>query len=1186
MKKIFLLLNLIILSSNAGFFGIDIFGKRATQTRFIISEYEEKKHKLEALKKELAKIEATEKDAIADIKKNIDTIEQEQQVAKDKKSKASVLDLDFLNKKEIILGEIKQALSDIQRARREIIYHIKKNIETLEQYIANPVFADLRIQDKASYQFSEFQNLSKQLLSAEEELNRYRDEKRRFEEELSNNKRQLEQLDQELKQKERLQQSFSPVKEQEDSANDLRQKSELIDWEIQLLKAKIDNLEEKRKEIQKELDLANLRIFIAKIKTDLFKKDLAKVDRKLWVNESDIQIAQSSLEEKKQENTQKQSRYSKELAALTAKRDKLQQSFDQINDELPTPVKDLRQLNEWLVDPKTVGDEVNFYKVAFLNDSLQTVERNIALLEAKQTLGRVRVAMDELQIEAMKAWLTITQRKLIHDEDDRQTKLNYFITRKADIVRELEELKNKDTAITNLMSLETRALSQIKHRYEKLRENRSLFVKQYGEAAYKATLEMLKKSQDQLNQQLDLNGQLIKMYSSITAILSDMKRQAEMVIGKLESIGGIWQRAAGALTWEGIKSTVPDLKFFWEDLVNIVSQSSVTDIASWFKQLFGDPINILNIIFALLLLAALYFVLAISLPLLNKLLMRGQRKYGWRFLSSSLASVLLFLRTRLLGIFVWITFFCVIRYEIIIDVGVRAKVFFYLLSIPYLCYLARAFIQNYLTATGKFMSDSFRRRFARVFQFFIFATIIILFFREAFLITTYGHSELPTILLAIYSIITRASLIFLIMTKELILDALPSRGKIWLFIKEQINQYYTIFLVIIIALIIMSDPFVGYSRLVSMVLQGALWTIILVVVFWWIQRVLKRYSSGLFFVSSGEGVRERFSYAKTWYALFIVVSFGILIIVVSFLFAKIWGYPVSFDNITNFFNFAVAHVRGDAPGETIPITIRSLLMLVAFIFGGFLIASVFNRYVLDRIYNLLQVDMGIQNTISRISSYLIVIIILIIGLQRIGLGGWIPGAIISVGVLIAFAIKGLADDFVSYFTILVERFIKIGDYIRIDSERSETSGIVRKITPRSVILRKKNSYSIIIPNSKITKLPILNWNYTRGYFAFEDLIVSVSYDANPVKVKDIFLKILDANPAVLKNPAPIIRINNFALSGYEFLVRGYLSSSNVLNQWDIRSDIRFAIVQEFDKNKIKLAVPIRDVKLERITKQK
>ena len=1175
-KRIILLVGLFFTQIDAGAFGLKFLSSKSAESKFIVTEYEEKKQKLERLKKELGALEKTEKELAQETENQLEELVKAEKFVKEKKVQATVLELDFLNKEEAIIGDVRQFLTELQQTRKQSIYHLKKNIEILERYINNPVFSDLRIADKASYQFAEFQNLSKQLLSAQEELSRHRDDRKRLEDEVTNNARQLEQMDQELKQKEKEQEQFSPVQDKENLL-DFRQKSELLDREIQLLKSKKNYFGERAKALQHELDQINLQTFISKIKVGIFKEDLSKVDRKLWVNESDIQGVQSSLDEKKQQNLKRQERYSKDLSGLTSTREKLKQSFDSSNGKLQNPIKDLRQLNEWLVEPKSVGNENSFYGVVLLNDQLQTLDQNISLFEAKQSLSRTRVFSDELQLEAMKAWLNISQRKLMHDDENRRNKLNYFSVKRSEIKREIDESKNKETAVTNLINLETRALSHIKQKVETLREQKTDFVKQYSEGAFKAVLSQLSKSQEELNEQLNLNGQLIKIYSTVNSLLTDMLRQADMIIRKLEGIGGIWQRSAGAITWDGIKSTIPDIKFFAEDLVNILSQSSFTDIVIWAKRTFGALINILNIIFALLLLAALYFLLAISVPLLSKILYKVQKQHGWQFFIGSLATILSFFNRHLIGIYAWTNVFFMVRYDVVLDFGIRIKVLFYLLSIPYLCYLAHMLIRDYLAENGKFMSEAFRDRFSWIMHLFLYATIVILFFREAFIIMTYGHSELPTILLAVYSIITRASLVFLIMTKELILDALPNRGKIWILMKDQINQYYSVFLVIIIALIVMSDPFVGYSRLVASVLQGTLWTIILTAAFWWMQKILKRYSSNLFFVSSGESVKERFSYAKTWYGLFIVASFALLMVAIGFLFAKTWGYPVSFDTITNFFSSEIYKVNGNLPGETISITIGSVIQLIIFLFGGFLVATMFNRYVLERIYNLLQVDAGVQNTVSRITSYLIVLVILFVGVAKIGLGSWVPVAIGALFLGVAFAVKGPVDDFVSYFIILVERFIKIGDYIRLDDVKSDTSGVVRKITPRSVILRKKNAYNIIIPNSKVTRSLVLNWNYARGYLAFEDMIICIAYSADPMKAKELFLKILDEHSSVLKNPAPIVRINNFTLSGYEFMLRGFISSANVLNQWDMRSDIRYMIVQEFKKAGIKLAVPIRDV---------
>ena len=65
-------------------------------------------------------------------------------------------------------------------------------------------------------------------------------------------------------------------------------------------------------------------------------------------------------------------------------------------------------------------------------------------------------------------------------------------------------------------------------------------------------------------------------------------------------------------------------------------------------------------------------------------------------------------------------------------------------------------------------------------------------------------------------------------------------------------------------------------------------------------------------------------------------------------------------------------------------------------------------------------------------------------------------------VVFGWSFKDLFTDFVAYFFILVQRPVKLGDYIKIDSE---VMGVVRRVGPRAVILRRKNSVNIVVPNS-------------------------------------------------------------------------------------------------------------------------
>jgi small-conductance mechanosensitive channel len=128
-----------------------------------------------------------------------------------------------------------------------------------------------------------------------------------------------------------------------------------------------------------------------------------------------------------------------------------------------------------------------------------------------------------------------------------------------------------------------------------------------------------------------------------------------------------------------------------------------------------------------------------------------------------------------------------------------------------------------------------------------------------------------------------------------------------------------------------------------------------------------------------------------------------------------------------------------------------------------------------------------------------------------------------------------------------------------------------------VVIRRKNSTTVIVPNSTIIKKPLANWNYARGFIAFDDIMVTVTYQADPSVVKGMLEKIVESSPFVLKSPKPIVRLDNLSELGFVFMVRGFLSSNYTLDQWDIASDIRLEIVKVLRAANVQLAVPVRVV---------
>ena len=142
----------------------------------------------------------------------------------------------------------------------------------------------------------------------------------------------------------------------------------------------------------------------------------------------------------------------------------------------------------------------------------------------------------------------------------------------------------------------------------------------------------------------------------------------------------------------------------------------------------------------------------------------------------------------------------------------------------------------------------------------------------------------------------------------------------------------------------------------------------------------------------------------------------------------------------------------------------------------------------------------------------------------------------------------------------------------------EIMGVVRHITPRSVIIRKKNSTTILVPNSHFITNSITNWSYSKTFLGFNDILLTVTYEADPHFVKEIILKTLDSHMAILKNPSPVVMLSDFAENGYEFTLRGYISAEKVLDQFMIASDVRIELVKALKNNNIEIARPIRYIK--------
>ena len=97
--------------------------------------------------------------------------------------------------------------------------------------------------------------------------------------------------------------------------------------------------------------------------------------------------------------------------------------------------------------------------------------------------------------------------------------------------------------------------------------------------------------------------------------------------------------------------------------------------------------------------------------------------------------------------------------------------------------------------------------------------------------------------------------------------------------------------------------------------------------------------------------------------------------------------------------------------------------------------------------------------------------------------------------------------------------------------------------------------------------------------AFDDILLTVPFETDTEKAKVILEKVLDENTSVLKSPKPIVRLNEFGEQGLIFLVRGFVSSSNVNMMWEIAGEVRMGIVKQFKENNIQIIGRMHHIKM-------
>ena len=211
------------------------------------------------------------------------------------------------------------------------------------------------------------------------------------------------------------------------------------------------------------------------------------------------------------------------------------------------------------------------------------------------------------------------------------------------------------------------------------------------------------------------------------------------------------------------------------------------------------------------------------------------------------------------------------------------------------------------------------------------------------------------------------------------------------------------------------------------------------------------------------------------------------------------------------------------------------------------------------------IELTLANFLGNIIFWGLRVLLFVIVISKLGIETSSFVAVLgAAGLAIGLSLQGSLSNFAGGILIILFKPFKLGDVI----EAQGVLGTVKEIKIFSTIVDTFQNRRAIIPNAALSNGNIIN--YTVNGTARIDIIISVAYESDLQKVKEILQKIVNHHPKILKSPEPAIFVHELASSSINFAVRPWVNVSDFI---EVQSDVLLETKLAFDKASIEIPYP-------------
>lgn len=254
-----------------------------------------------------------------------------------------------------------------------------------------------------------------------------------------------------------------------------------------------------------------------------------------------------------------------------------------------------------------------------------------------------------------------------------------------------------------------------------------------------------------------------------------------------------------------------------------------------------------------------------------------------------------------------------------------------------------------------------------------------------------------------------------------------------------------------------------------------------------------------------------------------------------------------------------------------------LALAICILIIGLLVTNYLTAIIRKKIRQKSQ-DQLMRGFLSKAIKLVLIVCIFILTLNAAGLGGIAGGIMATAGasaVILGFAFKDIAENFLAGIILAFNRPFHVDDTVQIES----VFGKVQSMEFRYTKIRTFDGRNVYIPNSDVLTKPV--FNYTEDGFFRTDFIVGIAYEDDPAEAIQLIQKSLNENSELVQDQDHI----NFAVedelapSTYNIKVYIWISTDDFRRQMlEIRGRTISTVKKLLEEKGYNLPANITEVK--------